>query len=235
MLGDNYQSDTSARQRDFSNLPGGGRGRAVDKPPQPGAEGIALAGEGTRGENYARIEDNPFRTALGDPLSTFSIDVDTASYSKVRQFLNSGRLPPPDAVRIEELVNYFPYEYLPPMGADPFTAHMEVCECPWKPEHRLARIAIKGQVMEVEDRQHSNLVFLLDVSGSRNQENKLPLVKKGMKMLVERLGEKDRVAPLPDRVVAGLKRQVAFVRAQHDDDVTAGAGWVWLPYALARK
>ena len=196
-------------------------------------------------ERFDRIYENNFKTTTDHPLSTFSIDVDTASYSKVRQFLSSGRLPPPDAVRIEELVNYFPYDYLPPMGADPFTAHMEVCECPWKPQHRLARIAIKGQVMEVEDRPHSNLVFLLDVSGSMNQENKLPLVKKGMKMLVERLGEKDRVAIVTYAGNAGLvldsttcDEKAAIMKAIDElqpGGSTAGAAGLTLAYEIARK
>jgi Ca-activated chloride channel family protein len=159
--------------------------------------------------------------------------------------LQGGRLPPADSVRIEELVNYFPYEYLPPMGAEPFTAHMEVCECPWRPEHRLARIAIKGQVMEVEDRPHSNLVFLLDVSGSMNQPNKLPLVKKGLKMLVEKLGEKDRVAIVTYAGDAGLVldstscEEKAEIMAAIDDlqpgGSTAGGAGMTLAYEIARK
>jgi Ca-activated chloride channel family protein len=171
-------------------------------PERPTGEGI---GPHSSGDKYNRIYENDFKAVGDNPLSTFSIDVDTASYSKVRQYLMAGQLPPPDAVRIEELVNYFPYDYLAPMGDEkPFTAHMEVCECPWKPEHRLARIAIKGKEIKADKRPVSNLVFLIDVSGSMNEPNRLPLVIKGMKMLVEQLGEHDRVAMVVYAGAAGL-------------------------------
>ena len=128
------------------------------------------------------------------PLSTFAIDVDTASYANVRRFLNEGRLPPPDAVRIEEMINYFPYEYSPPSGKTPFAVNMELAECPWQPEHRLLRVGLKGREVEPQKRGPSNLVFLLDVSGSMGEPDKLPLVKQAMRMLVEQLTEDDRVA-----------------------------------------
>jgi Ca-activated chloride channel family protein len=152
-------------------------------------------GPGTSGDQYTRIYENPFITAQGgDAVSTFSIDVDTASYANVRQFLTSGQLPPPDAVRIEELVNYFPYNYEGPQDDTPFAAHMEVAACPWNPAHRLARIAIKGREIDRKVRPQSNLVFLIDVSGSMNEPNKLPLLVDGMKLLVRELGENDKVA-----------------------------------------
>jgi Ca-activated chloride channel family protein len=152
------------------------------------------------GDQYTRIYENPFITAKGgDAVSTFSIDVDTASYANVRQFLTSGQLPPPDAVRIEELVNYFPYDYEGPKDTAstenrPFAAHMEVAACPWNPAHRLARIAIKGREIDRKVRPQSNLVFLVDVSGSMNEPNKLPLLIDGMKLLTRELGENDKVA-----------------------------------------
>ena len=145
-------------------------------------------------EAYGRIVENPFLGVVQNPLSTFSIDVDTASYANVRRFLNQGTLPPPDAVRIEEMVNYFSYDYAPPDGATPFSVHIEVAGCPWAPEHRLARVGLKGWEMAADERPASNLVFLLDVSGSMRPQNKLPLVKKAMRFLVKQLGEKDRVA-----------------------------------------
>jgi Ca-activated chloride channel family protein len=127
-------------------------------------------------------------------LSTFSIDVDTAAYSLVRRFLHEGRLPPAGAVRIEELVNYFSYDYAEPKGAVPFSVNVELANCPWNPQHRLARIGLLGRKVHVKERPASNLVFLLDVSGSMSDLNKLPLVKSAMKMLVERLDKDDRVA-----------------------------------------
>ncbi|NQT39129.1 MAG: VWA domain-containing protein [Planctomycetes bacterium] len=154
-------------------------------------------GPGQSGDRYSRITENPFQTTLGEgAVSTFSIDVDTASYANVRQFLLQNQvMPPPDAVRIEELVNYFDYDYEAPTSTEvPFAAHVEVAACPWQPKHRLVRVALKGREVEKESRPLSNLVFLLDVSGSMNDANKLPLLKQGMKMLAEQLGENDRVA-----------------------------------------
>ena len=163
-------------------------------------------GPGLPGDQYVRIHENPFIKADGGAaVSTFSIDVDTASYANVRRFLlTENTLPPPDAVRIEELVNYFKYDYAPPerleVGKDPrlkptpFAAHIEVAGCPWKPEHRLVRIGIKGLEMDRRERPKSNLVFLVDVSGSMNEPNKLPLVIDGLKELARELGENDRVA-----------------------------------------
>ncbi|HET6884364.1 MAG TPA: von Willebrand factor type A domain-containing protein, partial [Pirellulales bacterium] len=116
-------------------------------------------------ESYDRIYENPFLDVLQNPLSTFSIDVDTASYANVRRFLNGGRLPPKDAVRIEEMVNYFTYHYAPPQDDKPFAVHAEVAGCPWAPKHRLLRIALKGREIDLENRPASNLVFLIDVSG----------------------------------------------------------------------
>lgn len=145
-------------------------------------------------EAYDRIVDNPFRRAVDEPLSTFSIDVDTASYANVRRFLASGNRPPKDAVRIEELVNYFPYDYPAPAAGEPFSVNVEVAACPWKEGRRLVRVGLKGREIDLKSRPASNLVFLLDVSGSMQPENKLPLVKQAMRLLVEQLDERDRVA-----------------------------------------
>jgi Ca-activated chloride channel family protein len=156
-------------------------------------------GPGLGGDQYARIFDNPFVPVsianTDHRLSTFSIDIDTASYANVRQFImQSGMLPPPDAVRIEELVNYFDYDYSPPTDDAPFAANVEVSQCPWQPDHRLVRIGIKGREMDRRARPQSNLVFLIDVSGSMNEPAKLPLLLEGMRMLTRELGENDRVA-----------------------------------------
>ena len=145
-------------------------------------------------ETYDHIRDNAFVLVAQDPRSTFSVDVDTASYSIVRRFLRDGQLPPKDAVRIEELINYFPYAYEPPEGAVPFAVHMETAACPWSPDHRLVRIGLKGREVPRGERPPSNLVFLIDVSGSMDAPNKLPLVKASLRLLVEQLQPEDRVA-----------------------------------------
>ena len=155
-------------------------------------------------EAYDRIEDNRFLEVSQNPLSTFSIDVDTASYANVRRFLQRGTLPPKDAVRIEEMLNYFSYNYPVPSGEGPFSASVEVAQAPWALEHRLVRIGLKGKEVEMENRPSSNLVFLLDVSGSMQPSNKLPLLKKAMRLLVDRLGEKDRVAIVVYAGASGL-------------------------------
>jgi hypothetical protein len=146
------------------------------------------------GENYAKIEENLFQSSSEIPLSTFSIDVDTASYSNLRRFLHQNQLPPADAVRIEELINYFEYTYAAPDDAAPFSAAMALHPCPWNPDHQLLRVGLQGRKMEAAERRSSNLVFLLDVSGSMSSPDKLPLLITGMTMLVKALGENDRVA-----------------------------------------
>lgn len=146
-------------------------------------------------EGYDHVEDNPFRQVSDDPRSTFSIDVDTASYANVRRFMTQNRvLPPRSAVRIEELVNYFRYDYPQPEGKVPFSVHTEVAGCPWNAEHRLVKVGLKGREVAKAARPKSNLVFLIDVSGSMNEPNKLPLVKAAMKLLVGQLTENDKVA-----------------------------------------
>ena len=147
-------------------------------------------------EAYDRILENAFLAVQENPLSTFSIDVDTASYANMRRFINAGQLPPKGAVRIEELINYFSYDYPEPeaKGEDPFSASMEVGPAPWKEGHQLVRIGLRGESVSVEERPKANLVFLLDVSGSMNSPNKLPLVKQAMRVLVEHLQTEDRVA-----------------------------------------
>jgi Ca-activated chloride channel family protein len=155
-------------------------------------------------ESYARVAENNFVRASQEPLATFSIDVDTASYSNVRRFLNMNQLPPADAVRIEELVNYFSYDYARPSGGHPIGASMEVTDAPWNSAHRLVRIGIKAREIDAKQRPPSNLVFLIDVSGSMNMPQKLPLVKSGLKMLVDQLGENDMVSIVVYAGTSGL-------------------------------
>jgi|GEM_PF-2744658 len=166
---------------------------------------ISQLSEGQSGERYVCIHENAFTNATGsDAVSTFSIDVDTASYANTRRFLNSGQLPPPDAVRIEELINYFPYQYDQPEGADPFSVDLELAACPWHPKHKLVRVGIKGKEVAVDKRKPTHLVFLLDVSGSMNSADKLPLLKRGFKMMVDQLNENDRVTIVTYAGQAGL-------------------------------
>jgi Ca-activated chloride channel family protein len=155
-------------------------------------------------ESYAHIQENVFLPAATNPLSTFSIDVDRASYANVRRFIHDGMRPPIDAVRIEELINYFPYADTPPRGADPLAIHTEVAPAPWQPLHRLVRIALKGRAIDMSEAPASNLVFLLDVSGSMNSPDKLPLLKTAFGMLVDQLRPNDRVAIVVYAGAAGL-------------------------------
>ena len=215
-----------------------GRAALLDdtaSPPSPGAEA------------YDRTVDNPFRLVAEADTSTFSIDVDTASYANVRRFLLAeGRLPPPDAVRIEEMVNYFDYAYEPPSpGPHPFAARVEVATCPWNARHRLARIALKGRVFEMKQRPPTNLVFLLDVSGSMRPANKLPLVRQAMHLLVDQLDEGDSVGIVVYAGAAGLvlpptpADRKAEIRAALDrleaGGSTNGGQGIQLAYDLAAK
>ena len=143
---------------------------------------------------YDHILENPFLDAKTNPLSTFSIDVDTASYSNIRRFVNEGSLPPKDAVRVEEMINYFTYDYAQPTDQKPFAVHVDLASCPWETSHRLVRIGLKGKEIATDKRGPSNLVFLLDVSGSMTPPERLPLIKQSMRLLVDKLTENDRVA-----------------------------------------
>lgn len=173
-------------------------GRAMESDlaaPVPEMEGEApIAPQDLSQEDYNLITDNPFFLAKTQPLSTFAIDVDTAAYSNVRRFLNDGMLPPADAVRIEEMVNYFNYDYPQPTDDKPFSITTELSEAPWQPKHKLVRIGIQGREMKSETLPPSNLVFLFDVSGSMNEPNKLPLLKSAFRLLVNELRPEDKVA-----------------------------------------
>lgn len=150
--------------------------------------------DSAKGERYAEINENPFLETKYAPLSTFSIDVDTASYSNVRRYINDGNLPPKDAVRIEELVNYFEYDYPQPVGNVPFSVTNEVASCPWNTKHKIVSIGLQGKKIALDNTPPSNLVFLVDVSGSMNSPDKLPLLKQGLKILTNQLKPQDRVA-----------------------------------------
>ncbi len=193
--------------------------------------------------NYAHIQDNSFLAVREHPLSTFSIDVDTASYANVRRFLENGSLPPPDAVRIEEMINYFHYDYPQPNDDAPFSINLDAAGCPWQPAHRLVRIGLQGRELPNEKRPASNLVFLLDVSGSMDAPNRLPLVQQAMRLLVGKLGENDRVAIVIYAGGSGLalpsttgdhKEQILSALADlHAGGSTNGAEGIQLAYDTA--
>jgi Ca-activated chloride channel family protein len=199
----------------------------------------------TSTETYAKFKDNEFLDVVSNPLSTFSIDVDTASYSTIRRFIKQNQLPPKEAVRIEEMLNYFPYEYAAPKSdaKDPIAANVEVADCPWTPSHRLVRVALKGKQVDISQRPPSNLVFLVDVSGSMQPDNKLPLLKECMKLLVQQLDERDRVAivvyagnsglALPSTMCANKQSILDALDALQSGGSTNGAGGIELAYQTA--
>ncbi len=204
-----------------------------------------LQGEPGSTEAYARIEENRFLAAYSNPLSTFSIDVDAASYTNVRRFLNAGSLPPADAVRLEELVNYFPYHYPDRTGEHPFAVTAETGACPWAPEHRLVRIGLQAKRLAMRELPPSNLVFLIDVSGSMQSPDKLPLVKQAFRALVQELRPEDRVAIVVYAGAAGLvlpstsgtdKATIlqAIERLEAGGSTAGGAG-LRLAYDVARQ
>jgi Ca-activated chloride channel homolog len=155
-------------------------------------------------EEYGRVDENPFLRPADNPLSTFSIDVDRASYANVRRLLTAGQRPPRDAVRIEEMVNYFTYDYPDPSGADPFSITTELAACPWSAEHRLLLIGLQAKHLDTADLPPNNLVFLIDSSGSMDSPDKLPLVQNAMRLLVDQLRPQDRVAIVTYAGSAGL-------------------------------
>jgi Ca-activated chloride channel family protein len=181
--------------------PGGGFGCM---PPSPLPEPYIPPVEGSSGESYSQIIENPWIKPTAEPLSTFSIDVDTASYANVRRMLNAGQLPPKDAVRIEELVNYFPYNYAPPTDGKPFAVHVEMAETPWTEGNQLVRIALRGKDIAPKERPKLNLCFLIDVSGSMDEPNKLPLVQESLKLLVDQMQDQDRISLVVYAGASGL-------------------------------
>ncbi|MCP4229269.1 MAG: VWA domain-containing protein, partial [bacterium] len=170
-------------------------------------------------ETYSPIYDNQYKQTVREPLSTFSIDVDTASYTNIRRFLKYNQMPAKYAVRIEEMVNYFNYDYLQPRGSAPFSIVSEISRCPWNPSRRLVHIGLQGKKMDRESRPANNLVFLLDVSGSMSDSNKLPLLKRAFNLLVKQLDDRDKVAIVVYAGSAGVV--LPSTRGYRKDEITA--------------
>lgn len=199
----------------------------------------------TDNEDYGTLVENEFESPKQSPLSTFSIDVDNASYTNIRRFLNYGQEVPKDAVRVEEMVNFFKYDYAQPKGNHPFAIETEYSDCPWNENHRLLKIGLQGKEIPTQNLPHSNFVFLIDVSGSMSSPNKLPLLKEAMKILVNQLREKDKVAIVVYAGAAGLvlpptsgtKKETilnALDQLQAGRSTAGGAG-IQLAYKIAQE
>jgi secreted protein with Ig-like and vWFA domain len=223
---------------EYSDGEGQGVGRRLVMP-------VGSADSAKGSESYQALPENPWVAVGQAPLSTFSIDVDTASYANVRRFLNRGGAPPPEAVRLEELVNYFPYSYAAPVDGKPFAVHVEMTSAPWNARHRIARIALKGKEIHAGERPAANLVFLVDVSGSMQDENKLPLVKQSLRFVVDRLTERDTVSlvtyagesgvVLPATSGGDKARITAAIENLGAGGSTNGAGGITSAYAEAAR
>lgn len=222
-----------ARQSNPSEIPGAFLMPAAQPPP-------------VDRERYGEMNDNPWQTPVDAPLSTFSVDVDTASYANVRRMILDGSHIPVDAVRLEEMVNYFDYAYPQPSDDHPFAIHVDNAISPWNPQRQLVRIALKGRELERAERAPANLVFLLDVSGSMNDSRKLPLVTAALQMLVEELNASDTLAivvyagaegvALPPTAcnAAGRERIMAALRSFRAGGTTNGGAGIQLAYQIAR-
>jgi len=189
---DTKKTDYSARQESKMEAPKteerAKNAEMMDSPNEPNPDPKLNTSE------YNKIEDNPFKDARKEALSTFSIDVDNASYSQVRQSIEGGQMPVKDVVRIEEMINYFDYDYPQPKGEHPFTINTEVASCPWNSQNKLVHIGLQGKNLDYRNLKPSNLVFLIDISGSMEDANKLPLVKKSLSILLDELSEKDKIS-----------------------------------------
>jgi Ca-activated chloride channel family protein len=196
-------------------------------------------------EGYDKLTENPFLKVSDNPLSTFSIDVDAASYSNMRRFIRNGQLPPPGAIRIEELINYFSYQYPQPKNDDPFSVNMELSSCPWNEKHQLVLIGLQGKKIPADNLPASNLVFLIDVSGSMDESDKLPLVQSSLKLLADQLRPQDKVALVVYAGNAGLvlpstsgddkmKIKNAIGELQAGGSTAGGAG-IQLAYKIAKE
>jgi Ca-activated chloride channel family protein len=196
-------------------------------------------------EEYDKIQENTFKGAEQSPVSTFSIDVDNASYSNIRRYLDGDQMPPIGAVRIEEMINYFDYDYPQPQGKDPFSINTEISTAPWNADHHLIHIGLQGKELAYDDLKSSNLVFLIDASGSMSDENKLPLLKKSLKLLLSELDDKDRVAIVAYAGAAGLvlpstpaSQQETILNALdgvNSGGSTAGGEGIELAYKIAKE
>jgi Ca-activated chloride channel family protein len=210
-------------------------------PPPAGGEGA----ENQNAEAYDHFVENPFQSVAVAPLSTFSADVNTASYSNVRRMLNEGKLPPRDAVFLADLLNYFPYRYHAPAGDSPVSLTLDLADCPWKPGHKLARIGVQARTLSPGQVPPRNLVFLIDTSGSMSGETRLPLVKKSLEMLVPQLTGNDRVSVVTYAGDAGLRLPptagndraaiLSAVRGLGSGGSTHGSGGIRLAYETARR
>ena len=251
-------SSARTRSLEMSSVDGGARGRSASRlqpgPPPPataapaaGATAVELSDPGYRGrDRFSAFEANPVRLAAEAPVSTFSIDVDTVSYGFVRASLNAGALPPRNAVRTEELVNYFPYGYAPPAGREaPFAVHASLMPTPWNGATRLMHIGIKGYVPPLDPRPRANLVFLIDTSGSMESANRLPLVIGSLKLLLGALAPDDTVAVVTYAGSAGVALAptraaeramiVAALEQLGAGGSTAGAEGIREAYLLAER
>jgi len=205
----------------------------------------ASDGQAFNTEEYSKTDENRFKVVAENPLSTFSIDVDTASYSNVRRFITDNLMPPKDAVRIEELINYFSYEYPEPKGDTPFSIYTETADCPWNRKNKLVHIGLQGKKLNYDDLKPCNLVFLIDTSGSMESADKLPLLKKSLALLLEQLDDRDRVAVVAYAGSAGLvlsstpatKKDVilAALERLNAGGSTAGGAGIQLAYGVAKE
>lgn len=213
--------------------------------PAPMADSAQFGYQDVYREQYQKVEGNPVHAVAEQPVSTFSVDVDTGSYANVRRFLNDGSLPPKDAVRLEELVNYFPYAYPQPTGDTPFGVGTELAATPWNPQSHLLRVAIKAADLRAAELPPANLVFLVDVSGSMDRREGLPMVQSTLKLLVDQLRPQDRVALVTYAGTAGVVlestagSEKAKIRAAIDQlsagGSTAGESGIQLAYQEAQK
>ena len=196
-------------------------------------------------EEYDRIYENPFKTAVENPVSTFSIDVDTASYSNLRRFIDNHQMPPKDAARIEEMINYFDYDYPEPLDDHPFSITTEVGNCPWNDANQLVHIGLQGKNLDYEHLNPANLVFLVDSSGSMDAQNKLPLLKSSFKLLLEELGDQDRISivayagsaglVLPSTPASQRERILNAMDGLRAGGSTAGGAGIRLAYEVAKQ
>ncbi|MES2838095.1 MAG: von Willebrand factor type A domain-containing protein [Bacteroidota bacterium] len=201
--------------------------------------------EGQNTESYNAITENDFLRANENPFSTFSIDVDNASLTNSRRYIDNGSLPPADAVRIEEFINYFNYDYKKPTNKNPFSINTEVSVCPWNTKHKLVHVGLQGKRFPFETMAPTNLVFLIDVSGSMNSENRLPLVKKSLTLLVNKMREQDKIAlvvyagaaglVLPSTSGADKKTIIDALNNLQSGGSTAGGAGINLAYKIAKE
>ena len=217
----------------------------INSPQPPGTTPVNPQDREYNREGYNRIYENAYQRVKNNALSTFGIDVDTASYSNIRRFISQGMLPPKDAVRLEELINYFTYDYPQPKGDRPFSINTEVAAAPWNSKHKLVHIGLQGKSISTKDLPPNNLVFLIDVSGSMNSPDKLPLVKASLKYLVSELRAKDRVTIVVYAGAAGLvlpptpgnqkDKILEAIEQLNAGGSTAGGEGIKLAYKMARE